>query len=187
MVKIVLDSYVYTKSYLILKSKNVVKFYVHIRPIFSYRVTYSVSSSVCQYADDTLVYRPVNDETDVTALQYDLDTVMKWAQDWHMSFNPRKTEFLRITNKHNYIPSSYYLQNTFDKIPLVDHVKYLRVIIDKNLNWSYVNMISAKANLARGFLQRNCHFQSKFHVILQLCTQSLCMHVLFGHPTIHIT
>ena len=40
MVKIVLDSYVYTKSYLILKSKNVVKFYVHIRPIFSCRVTY---------------------------------------------------------------------------------------------------------------------------------------------------
>ena len=39
MVKIVLGSYVYTKSYLILKSKNVVKFYVHIRPIFSCRVT----------------------------------------------------------------------------------------------------------------------------------------------------
>ena len=63
----------------------------------------------------------------------------------------RKTEFLRITNKHNYIPSSYYLQNT--QIPLVDHVKYLGVIIDKNLNWSeHVNMISAKANSARGFL-----------------------------------
>ena len=42
MVKIVLDSYVYTKSYLILKSKNVVKFYVHIRPIFSCRVTFNI-------------------------------------------------------------------------------------------------------------------------------------------------
>ena len=71
-------------------------------------IAHNISSSVCQYADDTLVYRPVNDETDVTALQYDLDTVMKWAQDWHMSFNQRKTEFLRTTNKHNYIPSSYY-------------------------------------------------------------------------------
>ena len=71
-----------------------------------------------------------------------------------MSFNPRKTEFLRITNKHNYIPSSYYLQNI--QIPLVYHVKYLGVIIDKNLNWSeHVSMISAKANSARGFLQHN--------------------------------
>ena len=33
---------------------------------------------------------------------------------------------------------------------------YLGVIIDKNLNWSeHVNMISAKANSARGFLQCN--------------------------------
>ena len=87
----------------------------------------------------TLVYRPVHDETDVTTLQYDLNTVMKWAQEWQMS---RNTEFLRITNKHNYIPSSY-LQNT--QIPLVDRVKYLGVIIDKNLNWSeHVNMISIR-------------------------------------------
>ena len=34
-----LDSYVCTNSYLILKSKNVVKFYVHISPIFSCWVT----------------------------------------------------------------------------------------------------------------------------------------------------
>ena len=33
------DSYVYTKCYLILKSKNVIKFYVQIRSIFSCRVT----------------------------------------------------------------------------------------------------------------------------------------------------
>ena len=115
---------------------------------------HNISSSVCQYADDILVYRPVHDETDVTTLLYDLNTVMKWAQEWQMSFNPRKTEFLRITNKNNYIPSSYYLQNT--QIPLVDRVKYLGVIIDKNFNWSeHVNMISAKANSASGFLQRN--------------------------------
>ena len=39
MVKSLLDYYAYTKSYLILKFKNVVKFHVHIRPIFSCRVT----------------------------------------------------------------------------------------------------------------------------------------------------
>ena len=53
MVKIVLDSYVYTKRYLILKSKNVVKFYVHIRPIFSCRVTYDVTTCVAN--GDTLL------------------------------------------------------------------------------------------------------------------------------------
>ena len=74
-------------------------------------IVHNISSSVCQYTDDTLVYRPVHDETDVTTLQYDLNTIMKWAPEWQMS---RKTEFLRITNKHNYIPSSYYV---FTKYP----------------------------------------------------------------------
>jgi len=114
----------------------------------------TLSSTVHLYADDTLIYRAVHSEADIIALQSDLNTIMKWAEDWQMSFNPKKTEFLRITNKHNYISSSYCLQST--PIPLVDHVKYLGVIIDKNLNWSkHVNMISAKANSVRGFLQRN--------------------------------
>ena len=39
VVKNLLKYHVSTKSYLILKFRNVVKFYVHIRPIFSCRVT----------------------------------------------------------------------------------------------------------------------------------------------------
>ena len=44
MVKSLLDYYAYTKSYLMLKFKNVVKFHVHIRPIFSCRVTYAADN-----------------------------------------------------------------------------------------------------------------------------------------------
>ena len=80
--------------------------------------------------------------------------VLKWAEDWQMTFNPQKTEFLRITNKHNSISSSCYFKDI--SIPLSDHVKYLGVIIDKNLNWSQnINIIVDKANSARSFLQRN--------------------------------
>ena len=48
MVKRLLDYYAYTKSYLILKFKNVVKFHVHIRPIFSCRVKYYIQVSVVE-------------------------------------------------------------------------------------------------------------------------------------------
>ena len=41
-------------------------------------IAHNISSSVCQYADDTLVHRPVHDETDVTTLQCDL---IHWAQE----------------------------------------------------------------------------------------------------------
>ena len=47
--------------------------------------------------------------------------------------------------------SQYYLQNT--PIATVSHVKYLEVIIDKNLNWKqHINMVT---NSVRGFLQWN--------------------------------
>ena len=76
-------------------------------------ITQNMSSTVRLYADDTLIYRAVHSEADIIALQSDLNTIMKWAEDWQMSFNPKKTEFLRITNKHNYISSSYCLQSSY--------------------------------------------------------------------------
>jgi len=50
------------------------------------------------------------------------------------TFNPTKTEFLRITNKTNYVKFSYYLSNTL--IPQVSHTKYLGIVIDENLKWT---------------------------------------------------
>ena len=47
--------------------------------------------------------------------------VLEWAEDWQMTINPQKTKFLRITNKHNSISSSYYFKGI--SIPLSDHVK----------------------------------------------------------------
>ena len=71
-----------------------------------------------------------------------------------MTFNPKKTEFLRITDKIKPLKSQYYLLNT--PIPTAFHAKYLGVIIDKNLNWKqHINMVTSKANSTRGFLQRN--------------------------------
>ena len=93
-----------------------------------------ISSKLRLYADDTLLYRSIHSEQDVVVLQNDLDTLSQWADVWQMSFNPSKAEFLRITNKINYVQSSYYLSNTL--IPSVSHTKYLGVIIDKNLKWT---------------------------------------------------
>ena len=113
-----------------------------------------ISSTIRLYADDALLYRTIHNEKDVYALQNDLDLLTSWAAEWQMTFNSKKTEFLRITNKINPLKSQYYLLNTL--IPTISHVKYLGVIIDKNLNRKqHVNMVTCKANSTRGFLQRN--------------------------------
>ena len=60
MVEIILDYYVYQQSYSSLKSKNVVKFCVHISPIFSCPVTYIIKNTITnsQYRNPDLKYRP---------------------------------------------------------------------------------------------------------------------------------
>ena len=64
-----------------LKFKNVVKFHVHIRPIFSCRVT---------FADDRIIYRIIKSKQDHLQLQQDLHTVYEWSQKWKMRFNISK-------------------------------------------------------------------------------------------------
>jgi len=117
----------------------------------------------------TLIYRNILDEQDFVALQNDLNLIVQWSIDWQMSFNPNKSEFLRIRNKVNYISPDYSLKDC--QIPLVSHAKYLGVIIDKHLNWT-VNMITAKANSVRRFLQCNL---CKFHIVMLKALPTLLM------------
>ena len=111
-----------------------------------------LKSTIRLYADDALLYRTIHNDSDVHALQNDLNILNTWANEWQMSFNPKKTEFLRITNKIKPLESHYHLQNT--PIPIVIYAKYLGVVIDRNLKWNeHIKMVTNKANSVRGFLQ----------------------------------
>ena len=82
------------------------------------------------------------------------------TQDWKMSFNFQKCEFLRITNKRHPIPVQYTLQN--QPIKEVTCAKHLEVTIDKNVSWlEHTKQIT---NNLKSFLQRNiskCRTQIK--------------------------
>ena len=56
-------------------------------------IVYKISSTMRLYADDTLIYRNIHSEDDVSVLQSDLNTVLKWAEDWQMIFNPQRLNF----------------------------------------------------------------------------------------------
>ena len=74
-----------------------------------------------------------------------------------MEFHPDKCKLLRITNKRKPMEASYTIHNT--PLEKVNHAKYLRVTITKNLNWKkHINTIIAKATNTRLYLQR--HLQS---------------------------
>ena len=56
-------------------------------------------------------------------------------ENWKMTFNTIKCEFLRIIKKLNPILTQYYIQNDII-IKEVKHSKYLGVISDHRLSWN---------------------------------------------------
>ena len=71
-------------------------------------------------------------------------------------FNPKKCEFLRITNKKNFIPFNYHIDNY--KIQEVAHAKYLGVVIDQHLTWNdHIKLIASKATKVNSFLHHNLY------------------------------
>ena len=106
------------------------------------------------FADDSYLYRVINNVQDNLQLQKELDMLMEWEKQWSMEFHPDKCKILRITNKLNPIKADYYMHN--QKLDTVDTAKYLGVMLHKKLSWKpHVDAICKKANQTRSFLQRN--------------------------------
>ena len=114
----------------------------------------NISSSIRLHADDVIIYRSIYSNEDMIHLQMDLDTLSKWALDWHMTFNLDKCEHLVITNIRSPLCSEYKIND--HSICKVSNAKYLGVTINHNLSWAnHIGTISRKANAVHGFLQRN--------------------------------
>ena len=113
-----------------------------------------VTSKIKLFADDSLVYRKVQQSSDCRALQQDLDNLQQREQKWQMSFNADKCEVLRITNKRRPILSDYYIHN--QKLAIKTDAKYLGVTISSDLSWAkHADNIVKKANSTMAFLRRN--------------------------------
>ena len=116
-------------------------------------LTLVVSSAVGLFADDTYIYRVIKSKEDTTALQRDLDALVKWKQTWSTKFHPDKCKVLRITNKRKIIRFDYKIHNKC--LERTDHAKYLGVHIDKKLLWKcHISSINSKANHCRHCLQQ---------------------------------
>ena len=115
-----------------------------------------VSSSIRLYADDALLYRPINSPDDITALHKDLADVQEWEKEWLISFNADKCEVLRIPNKRKNIMGTtpYSIHGT--ALRTVDQAKYLGVTLHRNLSCKlHIHNICKKSNSTLGFLRRN--------------------------------
>ena len=55
-----------------------------------------VSSQVCLFADDCLMYRPIRSVEDQAAMQRDLDSLERWGDTWGMRFNAKKCHIMTL-------------------------------------------------------------------------------------------
>ena len=65
------------------------------------------------FADDSLLYRKINNVNDTTILQKDLDSLTAWETDWKMSFHPQKCQTISFgLNKTLKFDHTYKIQGT---------------------------------------------------------------------------
>ena len=116
-----------------------------------------IKTNCLMYADDLKIFCSVESQDDVSKLQQDLDTVVKWAADWKLNLNASKCKSFKITLKKNYIKSSYSINGTL--LENVTKIRDLGVVLDQKLTFSdHVQYITNKGNRALGLLIRT--FQS---------------------------
>ena len=113
-----------------------------------------ISSYIKLFADDCLLYRPINSLEDAQALQSDLDLLVDWSRTWQMSFNPVKCYTLRVSRLHSQIVNNYQISGTVLKS--VSEHPYLGVHLSSNLSWNtHIAEITKKATNQLNFIRRN--------------------------------
>lgn len=124
----------------------------------------TVTSVIRLFADDCVVYRPINNLSDVCTLQEDLLRIQDWCTTWLMSLNTSKTVIISFHRRSNYAPSVYKINNCI--ISNVHSFKYLGLHLSQDLSWTdHVTHIINSANKMLGYLRRNL-FMAQPHVRL---------------------
>ena len=119
-----------------------------------------ITSTAKLFADDSKIYRQINNVEDSIALQIDLTTLNLWADRWQMKFNPTKCEVMRISHNKDQRSTPYNIAGT--KLRNVSNYKDLGVIMGSDLKWSkHVEQIVHKANRVLGLLKRTVGGKNK--------------------------
>ena len=118
----------------------------------------NVESEGLLFADDTKIYRAITSQEDAQSLQFDLNTLEEWSDEWLLRFHPDKCHVLTLGKFENIMHTERYkicnkeLEHMFEE-------KDLGVIIDSELSFS--EHIASKVRIANaivGIIRRSFYF-----------------------------
>ena len=87
------------------------------------------------FADDILLYKPIETHYDFIAFQNNVDTITNWSHENHLSLNINKTKFMPISRSKQYSQCPQILLDGA-QLEQVFHFKYLGVWLSADLTWS---------------------------------------------------
>jgi hypothetical protein len=110
------------------------------------------------FADDTKIYRQIQNNDDIAALQTDVNKIAEWGKEWGLNFNTNKTTHLPICPS-NSIDSNYLMENSPIKQELI--MNDLGINIATNLRWTkHINTIVTKAHQRLGLIIRTLGYDA---------------------------
>ena len=122
-----------------------------------------VKSVIKLFADDTKLYRSINNESDHILLQKDLDAVMYWSSKWQPPFNTNKCKTMTVGTQGS-IMGKYTIDTEGNKtvLTLVKEEKDLDEKFDECLNFAtHISEVITKGNQRIGLIRRSFTFMNK--------------------------
>ena len=134
-----------------------------------------VSCKISLFADDTLIFCPVNNLSDFSGFQSNINKISEWSDRWCMSFNVKKTQLLIFNNKSNIPHGKYMLKNS--EIDEISHATYLGVVFQNDLKFNlHIENKVNKASKILGLLKRTLYDAPKKTKLLAYTT--ICRPIL---------
>ena len=110
-------------------------------------MTTGLLSDVHQYADDTSLLITVNDPLSALhIINHDLVILQKWADQWRVTFNPSKTNFMTLSLKK---PRQAPIPITWNNVAIEENTEFsiLGVTIVNDMTWgSHILKLISKAS-----------------------------------------
>ena len=120
-------------------------------------------STVRHFADDTnLVIYNKSPKKLQKQLNIDLRLLTNWLRANKISLNSSKSELIIFRHPNKAINYDFKIKIDGKKLIPSNYVKYLGILIDSNLNWSFhTEVLTAKLSRAIGMLAKIRHYVSK--------------------------
>jgi len=144
---------------------------------------FGVKNFILKFADDTKLFGSVLNSSEYSQLQDDINSLIKWSEDWQMSFNIGKCKVMHFGQTNQF--REYFMSNR--KLEVVTEEKDLGVWISQDLKASHqCSQAYLKANKLLGVLHRTvkckdtanllCFYKSIIRPHLEFCTSAWSPH-----------